>query len=163
MDLVSHLDKDLSQALKDKNELAVLTLRQIKSAITNAEIAQSREKLTPDQLTKLLRTEVKKRREAAELYQQGGRDDLVTKENNEIEIVSKYLPAELGEDIIKQKITQVIEKVGAQGPQDTGKVMGGVMEELAGQADGGIVSKLVKEQLAQKQFYFFLAAFQYKG
>ena len=147
MTILQQLEGDLNQALKNRNELEVLVLRQIKTAITNAEIVKNREKLTGDEEIKLLRSEVKKRKEAASLYQQGGREELAEKENKEIEIVKKYLPALMDEGQIKQKVEEVITKLGATSPADTGKVMGAVMKELGGQADGNVVSKLVGEFL----------------
>src|SRR3989344_2852658 len=95
MDFLKQLDLDLNQSLKEKNELVVLTLRQLKTALTNAEIAKNREKLTNEEIIKIFRTEVKKRKEAIELYKTGGRPELAEKETKEIEIVSRYLPAEL--------------------------------------------------------------------
>ena len=149
MEVLKQLEKDYLQAFKAKNELAVLVLRQLKTAITNAEIVKKREKLTAEEITKLLRSEVKKRREAIELYQQGGRPELADKEKREIEIVSQYLPPELGEDEIKKKIAEVIKQLGVSGPPATGKVMSAVMKELAGQADGSLVSQLVKAALEE--------------
>lgn len=147
MEVIKQIEKDFSQALKEKDKLAVLVLRQLKTAVTNAEIAKKREELTEEEITKLLRSEVKKRREAAELYEKGGRKDRAEQEKNEIEIVIKYLPPELGEEEIKQRISAVIEKIGASGSQDIGKVMGMAMKELAGRADGNVVSRLAKEEL----------------
>ena len=149
MEVLKQLEKDYLQAFKAKNELAVLVLRQLKTAITNAEIVKKREKLTAEEITKLLRSEVKKRREAIELYQQGGRPELADKEKREIEIVSQYLPPELGEDEIKRKIAEVIKQLGVSGPPATGKVMSAVMKELAGQADCSLVSQLVKAALEE--------------
>jgi len=143
------LESDLNQALKSKNELVSLVLRQLKTAITNAEIAKNRAELTNEEIIKILRSEVKKRKEAASLYKQGGRQELADREFKEIEVVNQYLPPELGEDDIKQKIAQIIEQIGASSPQDFGKVIGLAMKEFAGQADGNIVSSLVKEALAK--------------
>lgn len=149
MEILKKLEVDFNQALKKKDELVVLVLRQIKTAITNAEIAKNREKLTAQELIKLFRREVKKRKEAAQLYEQGGRGELAEKERKEIEIVSQYLPPEISEENIKQKISAVVAKIKAAGPQDTGKVMGAVMKELDGQADGNVVSRLVREVLSK--------------
>ena len=150
MDVLSQLEKDFTQSLKEKNELVILTLRQIKTALTNAEITKNRQKLTPEEIIKLLRSEVKRRKDAIELYQKGGRPELADKEKKEIEIIAKYLPPELSEAAIKEKVLMVIAKVGATLPADTGKVMGLVMKELAGAADGNVVSRLVKEELSEK-------------
>lgn len=147
--VLTQLEEDFSQALKEKNELVVLVLRQLKAAITNAEIAKKREKLTEEEAIKLLRSEIKKRKEAIELYQKGGRPELADKETKEIEIIQKYLPPELSQEEIKKKINEVIIKTGASEPKDIGKVTGLVMKELGGQADGSVVSQLVKEELAK--------------
>jgi len=149
MEILTQIEKDYSQAFKAKNELVVLTLRGIKSAITNAEIAKNREALTDDDIIKLLRTEVKRRKEAAELYLQGGRPELAAKEKKEAEVIIKYLPAEISADDIDKKITEAIAKTGATGVADTGKVMGLVMKELGGAADGKVVGELVKIALAK--------------
>lgn|SRR3989338_3434868 len=151
MDVIQQLDSDLNQSLKEKNELVVLTLRQIKTALTNAEIVKKREKLTTDEVIKILRLEVKRRKEAAELYQKGGRPELAEKENKEIEIVNKYLPAELSEEIIKQKVGEAIKKTNAASLADMGKVIGLVMKELGASADGAVVSRLAKEELLNKK------------
>ena len=151
MEVLKQIEEDFIQALKEKNELVILVLRQIKTALANAEIAKKREEVTQEEIIKILRSEVKKRKEAIELYKQGGRDELAAKETKEIEIVSKYLPPELSEDEIKQKVKAAIAKVGAAGSQDTGKVMGVVMKELGGQADGNVVSQLVKTELSPKE------------
>lgn len=147
MDVLAQLEKDFIQSLKEKNELVVLVLRQLKTAITNAEIIKKREKLSSAEVIKLLRSEVKKRKDAAELYEKGGRPELAEKEKKEIAIIIPYLPAELSEEKIKQTISAVIKKLGAAGLGDTGKVMGAAMKELAGAVDGNLVGRLVKEQL----------------
>ena len=151
MNVFEQIKNDFNQALKAKDELVILVLRQIKTAVTNAEIIKNREEVTEEELIKLLRSEVKKRKESARLYEQGKRAELAEKELKEIKIIKKYLPPELGEEAIEQKIQAIVEKLGASGPQDTGRVMGAVMKELAGQADGNVVSKLVKEALSPKE------------
>ena len=98
MKILQQIEDNFSKALKEKDELVVLVLRQLKTAISNGEIAKNREKLTEEELIKLLRSEVKKRKEATSLYQEGGRDELAKKEQSEIEIIEKYLPAQLGQD-----------------------------------------------------------------
>ncbi|MFA6410806.1 MAG: GatB/YqeY domain-containing protein [Candidatus Buchananbacteria bacterium] len=150
MDVLTKLEQDFGQAFKQKNELVVLVLRQLKSAITNAEIAKNREKLSEQDVIKLLRSEVKKRKDASLLYIQGNRQDLADKESQEIEIIKQYLPAELDSEVIRQKVVEIITKTQAAGPADIGKVMGLVMKEFAGSADGNVVSQLVKEELAKK-------------
>ena len=149
MEVKKQLESDFLQAFKGKNELAVLVLRQIKTALTNAEIAKNRQALTEEEAIKVIKSEVKRRKDSAALYIQGGRPELADKENKEIEILAKYLPADLGEDVIIKKIAEIISQTGALGPPDTGKVMGLVMKALAGQAYGNVVSRLVKEELGK--------------
>lgn len=148
MEVLKQIDSDLIQALKEKNELAALTLRQLKTSVANAEISGGRKELTVEQLIKIFRSEVKKRKEAAELYKKGGREELADKENSEIEIITKYLPAEMDEAQIKAKVEEVIKKVGAAGLADMGKVIGPVMQELGSAVDGSVVSRLAKEALS---------------
>ena len=150
MDVVSQLEQDYVQAFKNKDELAVLVLRSLKTSIANAEIANKRTKLTDDDIIKLLRSEIKKRRDAASLYEQGGRSELARKEQAEIEVISRYLPAALSEDQLNQKIDEVINRVGADSVQDMGKVIGAVMTELGGAADGSAVSALIRQRLDKK-------------
>jgi len=150
MTVLEQIEKDFVQSFREKNELAVLTLRQLKTVVKNAEIAKSREALTEDEVTKLLKTEVKRRREAIELYRQGNRNELADREEKEIEIISKYLPEEMGEEEVIKVVREVIEKVGAVGLQDVGKVIGAVMAQLKGAADGSLVSRVVKEELTPK-------------
>ena len=142
---------NLNQAQKEKNDLVVLTLRQIKSTLDNAKIANNRKDLAEEQVIKILKSEVKKRKEAAELYNKGDRKELAEKEQKEVEIISKYLPAELSEDDVRQKIKEILAEVGDVGPADFGKVMGQVMSAMKGSADGGVVNKIVKEELALKE------------
>jgi uncharacterized protein YqeY len=148
MDDLKKIEQDFNQAFKNKDELVVLVLRQIKTALTNAEIAKNREALSEQEIIKILRSEIKKRKEAIELYQKGGRPELAAKETKEIEIVSQYLPPALSEEQIRAKIQEVIAQSKASSQKDAGKVIGQVVKEFNGQADGNTVSQLVKELLA---------------
>jgi uncharacterized protein YqeY len=95
----------------------------------------------------VLTREAKKRREAAEAFEQGGRADRAAAERAEGEVIASYLPAQLSEAEIKNLIAETIAAVGASGPADMGKVMGGLKAKVAGKADGALVSSLVKEAL----------------
>ena len=150
MEILSQIEKDYSQAFREKNELVVLTLRGIKAAITNAEISKNRQALTEADIIKLLRTEIKRRKEAADLYLQGGRPELADKEKKEVDVIMKYLPPEISADEINKKIDAAIAQTGAAGAADTGKVMAAVMKELGGAADGKVVGELVKKALVKE-------------
>ena len=118
MDVLKKIEQDFNQAFKNKDELVVLVLRQIKTALTNAEIAKNREALSEQEIIKILRSEIKKRKEAIELYQKGGRPELAAKETKEIEIVSQYLPPALSEEQIRAKIQEVIAQSKASSQKD---------------------------------------------
>lgn len=149
MDIRKQLEEDYASALRAHDDATVLTLRQLKTALTNAEIGKSREALSDDEVIKLLRSEVKKRRDAIELYERGGRPELAEKERREVAVVSRYLPPQLDEATVRAKVVEIVAQLGASGPGDTGKVTGAVMKALAGQADGSVVSKLVREALTR--------------
>jgi uncharacterized protein YqeY len=91
----------------------------------------------------------KQRRESIELYEKGGRQDLVEKERRELQIVESYLPKQMSEEEIRELVAKVIEEVGASSPKDIGKVMQAVMPKVKGRADGSLVNRIVRELLAQ--------------
>ena len=147
MSLTEQIQSDLKEALKSKNEAVVSTLRLLQAVMKNAEIAKMREKLTEEEIEKLIKTEIKKRREAVENYRQGGRPELADKEEGEVKILEKYLPEQMGEAEIEKIILKVIAEVKPTGPQDFGKVMKAVTAEVKGRADGKTVSELIKKKL----------------
>ncbi|OGY47332.1 MAG: hypothetical protein A2840_01865 [Candidatus Buchananbacteria bacterium RIFCSPHIGHO2_01_FULL_47_11b] len=147
MDVRQQIDSDLTASLKKRDEVKVLTLRGVKTAFSNVEIANNRTPLTEEQIIKILKSEVKKRRDAAALYEQGGSQERADKEKKEIEIISAYLPAELSDEEIQKAVTAMITEMGASTPADMGKVIGAVMARLKGDADGSRVSALVKAAL----------------
>ena len=147
MEIIQQIEHDFNQALKKKEEAEVSALRLIKSAIKNAEIAARPEELDEEQAIKTLRALVKQRQEAIELYQQGNRQDLAEKEKQEIEIIKRYLPAELDESVVREIIKKAVAEVQPTSLKELGKVMGKVMPEIKGQMGGDKVSQLVKEEL----------------
>jgi uncharacterized protein YqeY len=146
MSLLQQIDDDLSNAMKSKDEKTVSTLRMVKAALHNWQIANKKEPADSDIVT-ILQKEVKARQDSIAMYEKGGRQDLADKEKGEVEMLKKYLPEQMSEDEIRTKVQAVIAQVGASGPGDMGKVMGPIMAELKGQADGAVVSRLVKEEL----------------
>jgi len=133
--------------MKSKDSLKVDTLRLIVSEIKNREI-DLREELGDEAITALLTTQIKKRKEAAKMFEQGGRTDLKEKEEKEMAIIQVYLPEQVGEDELKQRIQAVIAETGAQGPKDMGKVMKVVVPEFKGKAEGDQIRNIVTELLA---------------
>lgn len=147
MELKQTLLSDLKEAMKSKDSLKVDTLRLIVSEIKNKEI-DLREELGDEAITALLTTQIKKRKEAAKMFEQGGRADLKEKEEKEMTIIQVYLPEQVGEDELKQRIQAVIAETGAQGPKDMGKVMKVVVPEFKGRAEGDQIRNIVTELLA---------------
>ncbi len=147
MELKQTLLSDLKGAMKSKDSLKVDTLRLIISEIKNKEI-DLHEELGDEAITALLTTQIKRRKEAAGMFEKGGRTDLKEKEEKEIVIIQVYLPEPVGEEELKQRIQAVIAETGAQGPKDMGKVMKVVVPEFKGKAEGDQIRKIVTELLA---------------
>jgi uncharacterized protein YqeY len=147
MELKQMLLSDLKGAMKSKDSLKVDTLRLIVSEIKNREI-DLREELGDDAITALLTTQIKKRKEAAGMFEKGGRTDLKEKEEKEMAIIQVYLPEQVGEEELKQRIQAVIAETGAQGPKDMGKVMKVVVPEFKGKAEGDQIRSIVTKLLA---------------
>ena len=147
MSTFAKIEEDFKKALKSKDEETVSTLRLLKSVIKNKEI-EKRGKLKEKELQDLIFKEIKKRKEARDIYEKAGRVELQEKENKEKEILEKYLPEQISEEELAQVIKEVILKVGASGPQDIGKVMSKLMPHLKGRVEGSVVSKKVQELLS---------------
>lgn len=166
MELKQKIQEDLKTALKEKKELELSVLRMLNAAITNKEkekrYKQGKEKpemseeelekesqLTNDEAIEVISSEIKKRKEAISGFEKGKREDLVDKERKEFEILKKYLPEQIPEEEVKKLAKEAVEKVGAKDIKDMGKVMAELMPKIKGKADGGLVSKIIRELLAQ--------------
>jgi len=150
MGLKEKLQADLTDAIRSRNEVVSGTVRMLLAAITNEEVAGKAAKvLTDAEIITVLSREAKKRREAVEAYTQAKRDDLAGKEKAEAAVIANYLPEQLGEDEIKKLIADAIAETDAKGPAGMGLVMKVLQPKIAGKADGGVVSGLVKAALAQ--------------
>ena len=149
MGLKEKLQADLTDAIRSRNEVVSGTVRMLLAAITNEEVAgKSAKVLTDAEIITVLSREAKKRREAVEAYTQAKRDDLASKEKAEAAVIANYLPEQLSEDEIKKLIQAAIAETGAAGPAGMGLVMKVLQPKIAGKADGGVVSGLVKAALA---------------
>lgn len=149
MSLKQQIDNDIKAAMLAKNKEELTALRGVKSLILLAETEKGgNADLSQDIENKLLMKAAKQRKESAEIFQKEGREDLAKKELFELEVISRYLPKQLSEDEIASELKKIIEQVGAKGPQDMGKVMGNATRQLAGKADGKVISELVKKLLA---------------
>jgi hypothetical protein len=151
-DLKGKIQKDMIAAYKTGETLVRSTLGLIIAAIKNKEIERKgqgkEEELSNDDIIEIMRTEVKKRKDAAEQYEKGGRPELSQKEKDEIVILEKYLPTQMSEEDVAVIVSKVIEETGAEGMSEMGKVMNQVMQELKGKADGSLVNRIVKEKLS---------------
>ena len=147
MGLKAQLLQDMKDAMRAKDKLRLSTIRMINSLIKNAEI-EKRGELTDDEIIQLLMKYAKQRKEAIEMYEKGGRQDLVEKEKAELAVVESYLPKQMSEEEIREFVKEAIEATGASSPKDIGKVMQHVMPKVKGRADGSVVNKIVREMLA---------------
>ena len=151
MSLSETIKTDLKTSLKEKREFETGVLRLLASVFQNKEIEKKGKGLEPrlsdEEIIEILTREAKKRKEAAEIYKQGNRDDLAKKEIEESEIIKKYIPEQLGEEEITKIIEGIIQKSGVVNQNDFGRVMGEAMKELKGKADAKLVSEIVKKKL----------------
>ena len=146
MSLKETLNNDIKTAMKAKDKEALAVLRMIKTAVQAAEIDKKEELNAEEELTILAR-EAKQRRESLAEFVKAGRDELVAKTEAEIEIVERYLPKQLSVEEVKEVIATVAEKIGATTQKEFGKLMGAVMQELKGKADGNVIKEQVKAHL----------------
>jgi uncharacterized protein YqeY len=147
MGLRDRLTKDLKQAMRQRDERRKSTIRLVRAAITNAEIERGRE-LSDDEVLAVIAKQAKQRRESMAEFAKGGRQDLVDQEEEELQILLSYLPAQMTRDEIEVAARQVVAEVGATSMAQMGQVMRQLMSQLKGKADGSLVNQVVKEILA---------------
>lgn len=138
---------DLNQSLKEKDHQRVAVLRFLLAEIRNFQIEKQRA-LTDEDIWEVIRRQIKLRKEAIEAYQKCKRDDLVKKEKEEMEILSKYLPQQLPPEKMKEIALCKMREIKAQGMRDFGRLMGVLMKEFRGQIEGSELARIVKEILA---------------
>ena len=146
MSLKETLNNDIKTAMKAKDKETLAVLRMIKTAVQAAEI-DKKEELNPEEELTILAREAKQRRESLAEFVKAGRNELVAKTEAEIEIVERYLPKQLSVEEVKEVIATVAEKIGATTQKEFGKLMGAVMQELKGKADGNVIKEQVKAHL----------------
>ena len=149
MNFQDQLNSKLKSAMREKNKVALESLRAIKSALLLLQ-TQLGAKETPDdnEITKLLQKLVKQRKESASIYREQGRVDLAEPEEAQISIISQFLPEQLSPEEVEKVIDDVIQLVGATTMKDMGKVMGMANKKIAGKADGKIIAEIVKKRLS---------------
>lgn len=147
MDLKAKLNQDLKEALKAKDEVKLRTVRMLLAAIKNFEV----EKMGPatdEEIFQIMSKEIKKRQEAIEMYEKGGRPDLSQAEKQEIEVIQSYMPNQLSEEEIRELARKVISEMNLKSPKDVGTAMKVIMPQVKGRADGKLVNKIVSELLS---------------
>lgn len=143
------IDQEIKQAMLAKDQAKLRGLRAIKAALLLAKTEKgTAEEITEETELKLLQKLVKQRKESADIYKQQGREDLSTVEEEEIAVISAFMPKQLNAEEIEAIIIRLIRDSGAASVKDMGKVMGLANRELAGKADGKLIAELVKKQLA---------------
>lgn len=149
MDLFDQISEDIKQAMKARDKVRLETLRNIKKVFLEAKTAPgANDQLPDDKALKLLQKLAKQGRESAETFKKANRDDLAEGELAQVSVIEGYLPKPLSEVEIEQKVKEIIVQTGAQSMKDMGRVMGLASKQMAGRADGGAISAIVKRLLA---------------
>lgn len=149
MPLKDKIQDDTKAALLGGDRFVGDTLRNLKAAILNEEVAQGKrdEGLSDDEIEKIIAREVKKRNESITIYEVNGRPELAETERKEAEIIARYLPVQISEDELRTIIESKITELGVSGPQAMGQVIGAVKQQVGNSADGAAVARIVKETL----------------
>lgn len=150
MSLKQRILDDLKQAMKNKESDRLTVLRSLKSEIQKAEIAQrqgERNDLSDEETLQVITKSAKQRKDSIEQFEKADRQDLADKEKYELDIIQSYLPKQMDEAEIRALVNQVVHNLGASDPSQMGKVMGALMPQVKGKADGSLVNKIVREAL----------------
>jgi uncharacterized protein len=147
MSLLDTLNQDMKQAMKNKEKQKLSVIRMLKASLQNEAIKHGHELNEEEELTVLAR-EMKQRKDSLQEFEKAGREDLVAGLQDEIAILTPYLPKQLSEEEIQEIVAQTISETGAASKADMGKVMGALMPKVKGKADGGLVNRIVQQQLS---------------
>ena len=147
------IQQDIKAAMLAKDSVALASVRAIKAAILLAKTAENGKPVDDAEIVKIIQKLVKQRKESAEIYSQQNRPELADNELAEVAVMERYLPKQLSEAEIEEALKGIIAQVGATSMADMGKVMGTATKALAGQADGKVISALVRKRLAENHNY----------
>ncbi len=147
MTILESISTKITEAMKAGDQFSLDTLRMAKTALQNATIAKDDHALTEADEISILQKEVKKRSDAATMYQTGGRPELAQKEQKEAALLEQFVPQQLSDDEITEELRRVISQIGAASAADTGKVMAAVMPKFKGRADGARVTGILRTLL----------------
>ena len=148
MNMQNTINQDLITAMKAGDEVSKLTLRSIKAAITIAQKNNNDQPLNDEQIITVIRKQAKQRQDSIAAYELGNRADLVAAEQAELAVLESYLPSLMSEKEVRERTRTVIDEVGASDMRDMGKVMGKLMPQLRGKADGRLVNQVVRDLLS---------------
>ena len=148
MSLEQKIMQDLKTAMKAKDQASLRGIRAIKSAIQLAKTDGSGTEIDAGTEIKMLQKLVKQRQDSLNIFEEQGREDLAQVEREEIEVIQRYLPEQMSDEVLEQKLREIIARVGAESMRDMGKVMGIASKEFAGKADGKTISAKVKALLS---------------
>ncbi len=151
MDIKDRIISDMKKAMKEQDSFRLQVLRSLKSKLMEKEISERKggeAKLSDEQAVEVLMKAAKQRKESIEQFKSGGRDDLVESEEKELKLIETYLPEMMNEEEIRDKVKAKIDQIGASDLQDMGKVMGALMSDLKGKAEGSVISRIVKDELS---------------
>ncbi len=149
MTLEERIEADLKEAMRAKAEIRLSTIRMLRAAMKNLAIERKVERLEDNDVISVIARQIKQHKDSIDGFTKGNRQDLVDKEKAELAILESYMPKMMSADELKVIVKSAIEKVGAKGRADMGKVMKAAMEEAKGAADGKMLSQMVSEELAK--------------
>ncbi|GAA6113085.1 MAG: GatB/YqeY domain-containing protein [Apilactobacillus sp.] len=147
MSIANNLTEDLKTAMKEHNKVSLNVIRSLKTALTNEKVSVGHDLTDEEELTVITR-EVKQVKESIAEFKNGGRDDLVAEQEQQLEVLSKYAPEQMSKEEIDKVVEETINEVGASAMSDFGKVMGAIMPKVKGKADGNEVNQSVKAHLS---------------
>ena len=146
--LAEQIDRDLQQAIRDRDDVTKMTLRSVKTSLTEAAKSGEQYEQNDNEVLAVIQKEAKKRRDAATEYERLGANERAASELAELAILNRYLPRQLTEAEIETIVDNVIQQTGASSMQDMGRVMSAVMAQVKGEADGKLVNQVVRKQLS---------------
>lgn len=148
MTLTERIETRFKESMKAKDAEALSSYRMLRAALKNAAIEKRKDALDDDEALEVVSREIKKLKDSLTDFEKAGRTELVEKTKSEVDLLSEFMPEQLSEDEVRAAVKEAIASTGAASPSDFGKVMGVVMQKVKGRADGGLVTRIAKEELS---------------
>lgn len=150
MGLTDRIQQEMVLATKNREKERLSALRMIRSALQNRQI-EKRGELTDEEVVQVLSSLAKKAKESIEQFQKGNRQDLVEKEERELQVILSFMPQQMGQEELREELRKIISELGARGPRELGSVMKTAMDRLKGRADGRLVNQIARELLSSQE------------